>query len=174
MDTMELLIHPVRVRILHALFDGVTRTTSELCERLPDISKATVYRQVSLLAEAGVLEVADEHRVRGAVERYYRLRRSQARIDAEAAARMTLEDHRQGFAAAVAALVAEFSSYLDRPGANPTADSVGYRQIPIWLSREELEHLVRSTSDLIAGQIGNEPHRDRRRYLLSPILFPIE
>lgn len=171
---MELLIHPVRIRILHALFDGATCTTSELCERLADVSKATVYRQVSLLAEAGVLEVAGEHRVRGAVERHYRLCRSQARIDGEAAAAMTLEDHRQAFAAAVAALVAEFSAYLDRPGASPTADSVGYRQIPIWLSRDELEHLVRSTTDLIAGQLGNEPHGDRRRYLLSPILFPIE
>jgi hypothetical protein len=30
----------------------------------------------------------------------------------------------------MAALLAEFSAYLDRDGADPAADSVGYRQAP--------------------------------------------
>ncbi len=174
MDTLELLLHPVRVRIIHALSGGQTQTTSELCDRLPDVSKATVYRQVALLAEGGVIEVAAEHRVHGAVERHYRLDRSRALIDAEAAASMTLEDHRHGFTAAVGALVAEFNAYLGRGHADPTADSVGYRQIPLWLSRSELDELVRSLRDLIVAKVGNPPSPDRRRYLLSPILFPIE
>jgi DNA-binding transcriptional ArsR family regulator len=174
MDTLELLLHPVRVRIVHALFGGARRTTSELCERLPDVSRATLYRQISLLVEGGVVEVAGEQRVHGAVERHYRLHRSNAVIDPESAAAMTLEDHRRGFAAAVAALVAAFNSYLDRPGASPTADSVGYRQIPVWLSSEELNDLVHAMRDLIADELENAARSDRRRYLLSPILFPIE
>jgi hypothetical protein len=36
--------------------------------------------------------------------------------------------HRRGFAAAMAALIAEFNAYLDRDGADPAADSVSYRQ----------------------------------------------
>src|SRR5512132_3192187 len=102
MDTLELLLHPVRVRIVHAMSGGHTRTTSELCARLPDVSKATVYRHVSLLAEAGLLEVAGEQRVHGAVERRYRLNRTRAVIDQDAAASMSLDDHRHGFAAAMA------------------------------------------------------------------------
>ncbi|HEX9334590.1 MAG TPA: helix-turn-helix domain-containing protein, partial [Pseudonocardiaceae bacterium] len=54
---------------------GRTRTTSDLCARLPDVPKTTVYRHVALLAGAGLLEVVDEQRVHGAVERHYRLRR---------------------------------------------------------------------------------------------------
>jgi DNA-binding HxlR family transcriptional regulator len=162
------------VRIVHALFGGPTRTTSELCERLPDVSRATLYRQINLLVEGGVVEVAGEQRVHGAVERYYRLHRSKAAIDPELAASMTLEDHRHGFAAAMAALVAAFNSYLDRPYASPTADSVGYRQIPLWLSHEELDGLVQAMRRLIADKSENAARSDRRRYLLSPILFPIE
>ena len=82
----------------------------------------------SLLAEAGRLEVVDEQRVHGAVERRYRLRRERTVIEADAAASMSLEDHRHGFAAAMAALIAEFNAYLDRDHADPTADSVSYRQ----------------------------------------------
>jgi DNA-binding transcriptional ArsR family regulator len=173
-DTLELLLHPVRVRIVHALSGGQTRTTSELCARLPDVSKATVYRHVGLLVEGGLLEVAGEQRVHGAVERHYRLHSGRAVINDDAAASMSLEDHRHGFAAALAALAAEFNSYLDRGHPNPTADLVGYRQIPLWLTPEELNELISNVRSLIMSRIDNEAGPDRRRYLLSPILFPIE
>src|SRR4051812_4660377 len=132
MDALELLLHPVRLRIVHAMSGGRLRTTADLCASLPDVSKATMYRQVALLAEGGLLEVADEQRVHGAVERRYRLHQARAMIDQDAAASMSLEEHRFGFAAAMAALVAEFNAYLDRAHADPTADLVGYRQIPLW------------------------------------------
>ena len=59
-------------------------------DRLPDIPQATLYRHIAVLADAEVLEVADERRVRGAVERSYRLRRENAVLDP---ATMTLEGH---------------------------------------------------------------------------------
>ncbi|WP_344842114.1 helix-turn-helix domain-containing protein [Nonomuraea dietziae] len=89
MDMLGLLLHPVRLRIVHAMSGERTRTTSDLCARLPDVPKTTVYRHVGLLAEAGVLEVESEQRVHGAVERRYRLRREQAVIDRDAAASMS-------------------------------------------------------------------------------------
>ncbi|UKY55032.1 helix-turn-helix domain-containing protein [Streptomyces inhibens] len=174
MDTLDLLLHPVRVRIVHAFSGGRTRTTSDLCASLPDIPKTTLYRHVGLLAEAGLLEVVGEQRVHGAVERHYHLRRERATIDADAAASMSLEDHRHGFTAAMAALHAEFNAYLDRDHADPTADSVGYRQIPLWLNQEELADLIREVRSVIASRIDNTPAPDRRLHLLSPILFPIE
>lgn len=173
MDTLELLLHPVRVRITHALSGGRTRTTAELCASLPDVSKATVYRHVALLAEAGVLEVAGEQRVRGAVERSYRLRQERAKVARDAAEAMSLEEHRRWFAAAMGALLAEFNAYLDRDGADPAADAVGYTQIPVWLSRDEQAELVDDVVALIKARAGNDPSPDRRPYLLSPIIFPI-
>jgi DNA-binding transcriptional ArsR family regulator len=172
-DTLDLLLHPVRLRIVHAMSGGRILTTSDLCARLPDVPKTTVYRHVSLLARAGLLEVEGEQRVHGAVERRYRMRRDRAVIDQDAAASMSLEDHRRGFAAAMAALLAEFNAYLDREHANPAADSVGYRQIPLWLSQDELSEVVGQVRDVIMSRVGSEPAPGRRLYLLSPILFPI-
>jgi DNA-binding transcriptional ArsR family regulator len=172
-DTLTLLLHPVRLRIMHAMTGGLTRTTSDLVARLPDVPKTTVYRHVGLLADAGLLEVVDEQRVHGAVERHYRLR-SRPRIDPADAAAMSVEDHRQAFAAAVAALLADFNTYLDRSDADPTADSVGYTQIPLWLSREELAEMVEEFRAGITARMGNQPSAERGLYLLSPILFPIE
>lgn len=174
MDLLELLAHPVRLRIVHALRGGRMLTTSQLCERIPDASKATVYRHVDQLAGAGVLEVAEERRVRGAVERGYRLRPERAAVDAETLASLTADDHRRAFTAAMASLIAEFSGYLDRDGADPVADLVGYRQHGIWLSQDELTALIGAMQQAIVPALGNEPTRERSRYLLSPILFPVE
>jgi DNA-binding transcriptional ArsR family regulator len=174
MDTLALLLHPVRLRIVHALSGGQTRTTSELCARLPDVSKATVYRQVSLLTRGGLLEVASERRTHGAVERSYRLHRARATVDPRAGAAMSKDEHREAFASAIAALVAEFNTYLDRPDANPYRDAVGYTQASLWLSRRELADIQRIVRAAIVASSDHLAGTGRRLYLLSPIMFPIE
>ncbi|MET8870794.1 helix-turn-helix domain-containing protein [Nocardia sp. NPDC004604] len=174
MDTLGLLLHPVRLRIVHAMSGGRTRTTSELCASLPDVHKATVYRHVGVLIDAGLLEVVDEQRVRGVTERYFRLRQDRAVIDAEMGATMSLEDHRHGFTAAMAVLLAEFNAYLERPGADPVADSVGYRQGTLWLSPDELAEVISELRAVFMARAGNEPTPDRRSHLLSPIFFPTD
>ncbi|WP_310723084.1 helix-turn-helix domain-containing protein [Streptomyces sp. N2A] len=174
MDTLDLLLHPVRLRITYAMSGERTCTTAELCAALPDVPKTTVYRHVGLLAEGGVLEVVDEQRVRGAVERRYRLRRDRMVIGPEAGASMSLDDHRRGFAAAMAALLAEFNAYLDRPGTDPFADSVGYRQGTLWLSPDELADLISELRHSFASRAGNGPAPGRKPHLLSSIFFPTE
>ncbi|MGN9845874.1 helix-turn-helix domain-containing protein [Nonomuraea sp. H19] len=171
---LELLGHPIRLRVVHAMRGGRMLTTSQLCARISDVSKATVYRHVDLLAAGGILEVADEQRVRGAVERRYRLRQDRATIDADTIASLTLDDHRRGFATAMATLLAEFNAYLDRDGADPVADLVGYRQHAAWLSQDELLELISELRSAIAPRLTNQATPDRAQYLLSPILFPIE
>jgi DNA-binding transcriptional ArsR family regulator len=173
-DTVDLLLHPVRLRIVHALSGGRTLTTTELNARMPEVSKVTVYRQVALLAEGGFLEVAGEQRVRGAVERRYRLRQDRPVADADTAAAMSVDDHRRGFAAAMAVLIAEFNAYLDRDGADPLADSVSYRQGTVWLSPDELTEMLGQMAGVLRDRIANEPAPGRAPYLLSAILFPTE
>ncbi|MFF3669473.1 helix-turn-helix domain-containing protein [Microtetraspora malaysiensis] len=174
MDTLDLLLHPVRLRIVHAMSGGRVRTTADLCARMSDISKTSVYRHVGLLADAGVLEVVDERRVHGAVERHYRLRQKRTTIDAETAASMSLDDHRQGFTSAMAALHAEFNAYLDRDGADPAADLVGYRQSVLWLTRDELAEMIDDMREVLVARWGNQPAPGRTPHLVSAIVFPAE
>lgn len=174
MDAFELLAHPVRLRVVHAMRGGRELTTADLCDRIRDVSKATVYRHVDLLAAGGVLEVALERRVRGAVERRYRLRRDRAAINTDMANSLSLDDHLRAFAAALAVLTAEFTAYLDRDTADPVADMVGYRQHAVWLSSGELHGMIDGMRQAIAPHLANEPSPDRTQYLISPILFPVE
>lgn len=174
MDALDLLLHPVRLRIVHAMSGGRLRTTHELCLELTDVPRTSVYRHVGVLADAGVLEVADERRVRGAVERRYFLRRDRAVIDQETAAAMTPADHRRTFALAMSVLLTELNAYLDRPDADPIADSVGYTQFVLWLTDQERTRLIGQVIAAIAAVRDNGASADRRPYLLSPIFIPTE
>ncbi|WP_421106944.1 helix-turn-helix domain-containing protein [Streptomyces sp. NEAU-S77] len=174
MDSLDLLAHPIRLRIVHAMGGGRLLTTAQLCARIPEASKATVYRHIDLLVGGGVLEVAEERRVRGAVERHYRLRQDRAVIGSQVVRTLSAEDHRQAFATAMTALLAEFTAYLDRDKADPVADQVGYRQHALWLSPAELEELIGELRAAIAPKLANQPSPERAQYLLSPIHFPLE
>ncbi|MFG2531124.1 helix-turn-helix domain-containing protein [Streptomyces sp. NPDC048516] len=174
MDSLDLLAHPIRLRIVHAMGGGRLLTTAQFCARIPEASKATVYRHIDLLVAGGILEVAEERRVRGAVQRRYRLRQDRAVIGSEVARTLTLADHRQAFATAMTTLLAEFTTYLDRDGADPVADQVGYRQHALWLSPAELEELIGELRAAIAPKLANQPSPERAQYLLSPVHFPME
>ena len=50
---------------------------------------------------------------------------------------------------------------------------MGYAQIPLWLSQDELAELIGQVRDALLARRDNEPTPDRGLYLVSPILFPI-
>ena len=172
MTPIDLLLHPVRLRIVQALLDGRPCTTAELGARLPDVSTATLYRHVAVLADAEVLEVLGERPVRGAVERTYRLRWDRAAIDADTRSAMTRDDHRRAFGAFAAGLLADFDRYLGAPSADPGADGVVYRQAALWSTDEEHRALVAELEAVVAAHGGRSPGEGRRRRRISLVVVP--
>ncbi|MFE2943542.1 helix-turn-helix domain-containing protein [Streptomyces sp. NPDC059255] len=172
MSTANLLLHPVRMRILQTLLGTGDLTTAQLRVQLPDIAPATMYRHIATLTRAGVLEVVGERRVRGAVERSYRVHRENAVVGEEARRAMTPTDHRQAFAAFSGALLADFDRYLARDDADPATDGVAYRQGAVWLTAEEFAELITDIEALVVARSGNAPDAGRTRHLLSLAVVP--
>ncbi|MCU1669911.1 MAG: hypothetical protein JWP40_2838 [Blastococcus sp.] len=171
--SVELLLHPVRLRIVQSFLGERELTTGQLRELLPDVAKPTLYRQVAILADAGLLEVAGERRVRGAAERTYRLRVEAASIGPQQAATLTHEQHRQAFTAFVAGLLGDFDRYLDRGDADLGRDLVSYRQAALHLTDEELMEMIGELREVISRRMAL-PAEGRRRRLMTTILLPAE
>src|SRR5689334_3941235 len=110
----DLLLHPVRLRILQAFFGRPELTTADLATTLGDVPPASPYRHVAKLVDAAVLVVVGERRVRGATERTYRFRQEAALADATTLARMSPDDHRRAFLNFTAGLIACFGRYTSR------------------------------------------------------------
>ncbi|WP_328615471.1 helix-turn-helix domain-containing protein [Amycolatopsis sp. NBC_00355] len=173
MATADLLLHPVRMRILQALFDADPLTTAQLRERISDVAPATMYRQIAVLAEAGVLEVAQERRVRGTIERSYRVRKEEAVVDPAARAAMSKEDHLRSYTTFAASLLGDFDRYLAHENADPHADGVVYRQAAVWLTEEEFEVMVEEIEKAVVSRFEN-PREGRVRRVVSLVVVPDE
>jgi DNA-binding transcriptional ArsR family regulator len=172
MPSADLLLHPVRLRIVQCLLGGRSRTTSQLREDLPDVAPATLYRHVATLHEAGLLEVVDERRVRGATERTYHLRDPAPAVGAEEAAAMSVEEHRQAFTAFVAGLLGDFDRYLDGGDVDLARDLVGYRQAALYLTDEEVRQLLDDLVGVVRPLMDNRPSARRTRRMLTTVLMP--
>jgi hypothetical protein len=174
--TADLLLHPVRLRIVQAFLGDRTLTTTELRGELEDVPVATLYRHVGLLADAGVLSVVGERKVRGAAERSYRLVLEGASLDPEDAAAMTAEDHRRAFTTFVATLLGDFDRYLARAGDPPDLlrDGVGYRQAAVWVTDQEFDAMVGDLAAVLTARMAHRPDGARRRRMISTIHLPAD
>lgn len=142
MRPADVVLHPARMRIVQAFLGDRELTTGDLRVEIPDVPSATLYRQVAALAQGGVLDVVEEKRVRGAVERTYRLRTGAAHVDAEEARQMTVEEHRRVFLTFAVGLLADFDRYLDRGDVDMARDHAGFTQTAMYLTDEEMSEVV--------------------------------
>jgi DNA-binding transcriptional ArsR family regulator len=168
----DLLLHPVRLRIVQAFLGDRALTTSALSSELSDVPPASLYRHVARLVDAGVLQVVAERRVRGALERTYVLRLAAASIGLDEIAAMSAEDHRQMFMAFAAGLLADFDRYLQRGDVDLLRDGVSYRLAGLWLDDAEYADLLRDLVRVLQPRLANAPKKGRRRRILASVLLP--
>jgi hypothetical protein len=171
MTSADLLLHPVRLRIVQAFLGDRALTTAQLRDELADVPPASLYRHVAMLVDAGVLSVASERRVRGAVERTYILRMAAAAISADEIEAMSRDDHRQAFMTFIAALMGDFDRYLEREDFDPMRDGVGYRIAGMWLDDNEHAEFLRDLARIVQPRLASAPKPGRRRRILGTILL---
>jgi Helix-turn-helix domain len=171
-STADLLLHPVRLRIVEAFLGDRSLTTTELRAELPDVPATSLYRHVARLVAAGVLSVVGERRVRGAVERTYVLRTAAARIGPEEVAAMTPEEHRQTFLAFIAGLIGDCDRYLAPGDVDPIRDGVSFGLAGMWLTDTELLERGRGLYAVLQPRLANPPAPGRTRQLLATVLLP--
>jgi Helix-turn-helix domain len=168
----DLLLHPVRMRIVHAFLGDRALTTSQLRSELPDVPAGSLYRHVAKLVEGGVLNIVGERRVRGAVERTYVLRTSAARVNLDEVAKMTPDELRQIFLAFIAGLIGDFDRYLSRGDVDPVRDGADFRIAGMWLDDAEFIQLLQELMRVLQPRIANPPKPGRTRRILTTVLLP--
>ena len=172
MASADLLLHPVRLRIIKAFLGDRALTTGQLAGELDDVPPGSLYRHVALLAKAGILQVVAERRVRGAVERTYTLRQFAARISPEQARQMSPEEHAQAFMLYVAGMLADADRYLAAGQPDPARDGADYQVGALWLSDAEFAELLRDLSIVFRPRLANPPAPGRKRRMVYTVVLP--
>jgi len=172
MTSADLLLHPVRLRIVKAFLGDRALTTSELAAELSDVPAGSLYRHIATLTKAGVLQVVAERRIRGAVERTYTLRLAAAAIQRSEVKAMTLDEHAQAFTAYIAGLMADFERYIASAPADPVRDGASYRVAAMWLTDDEFVDLAREVAEAFLERFANAPGQGRRRRMVYTVTLP--
>jgi DNA-binding transcriptional ArsR family regulator len=168
----DLLLHPVRLRIVKAFLGDRALTAGQLAAELDDVPAGSLYRHIALLVKAGVLQVVAERRVRGAVERTYTMRLYAAQIQQDEARAMTLDEHARAFTAYVAGLLADFDRYVASVPADRVGDDADYRVAAMWLTDEEFMSFARDLWAIAQPRLANAPGKGRRRRILYSVILP--
>jgi DNA-binding transcriptional ArsR family regulator len=171
MASADLLLHPVRLRIIKAFLGDRALTTSQLAAELDDVPPGSLYRHVALLTKAGVLQVVAERRIRGTVERTYAMRLPAAQIQPDEAKAMTPGEHAQAFTAYIAGLLADFDRYIVTSPPDPAREA-GYRVGAMWLTDAEFADLLHDLRAVFQPRLANPPGKSRRRRIFYTIYLP--
>ena len=174
MQKADLILHPVRMRILMALV-GQQKTASQLAEVLPDVAQATLYRHINALSDGGILAVVEENPVRGAVEKVYTLEMQAAQLTPDDLAGMSKEDHMQMFTVFVTTILQDFAAYLERcDTVDLFRDGVSYNKVALNLSDDEVVKVSKAIQKVVLPHINNQPDDKRKRRILVSIMLPDE
>ena len=177
LDKVELIIHPVRLRILQVLA-GDELTTQEIAERLPDVPKSSLYRHLRLLLDGEMIGLAETRLVHGIQEKVYELAQPPY-VGPEEMAALTVDEHFRYFTTYVLTLLRGFASYLNRAGSasetgtvDLAADYVGYTETAFFAGEEELAAFAQGLHEVLS-LLPQEPGPGRARHKLAVITHPL-
>ncbi|HSM56644.1 MAG TPA: helix-turn-helix domain-containing protein [Candidatus Sulfomarinibacteraceae bacterium] len=172
----DLIIHPVRLRILQTLL-GEELTTQEIARRLPDVPESTLYRHLRLLLDGGLLEVAQARLVHGIQEKVYALAET-PNLGPDDIGSLPAEEHFRYFTTYVLVLLQEFAGFLssvaDEQGVvDLGSEYAGFRDVSFYASIEELDQFQAALQEAVLPLLNNRPAAHRRRYRLATIAHPV-
>lgn len=176
MEKADLIIHPVRLRMLRELH-GRELTTQELADRLPDVPKSSLYRHLRLLLDGELVEVSAGQLVNGILEKTFRLGQAPS-LDLDAIAQWTHDDHVRYFTSYALLLIRDFDAYLRTAGnaegpVNLGADRVGYREVTLYATFDELDQALRRINAVVEPLLENKAVSGKRPYKLVTALHPL-
>lgn len=162
---IELVMNPVRQRIIQCVALRGTATTAQMLEEMPDVPKASLYRQVKLLHEGGLLEVAEETKVRGTTLRAYRL--PQLPVD-----RGSTDQAAATIYNALMTLMSAFRSYFGKGDSDPAADGLFLNTSSMLMTDEEFLQFTSRLNQLVQDASANKPSEGRKPRCITVISSP--
>jgi len=153
---LNLLMNPVRQRIVQYLLVHEKGTTGEMQKELYDIPTSSLYRHINILLEAEYLSVLEEKKKRGMIEKTYGLTNTltEENPGKEKAAEM--------IQLGLMSLMTSFGKYFSHEGADPIRDMITYGTSTLLLTDEEFAAVLEQIGKILMDHIGKEKKDGRK------------
>lgn len=170
---LDLILHPVRLRILQAL-SVENLNTQQISEALPDVPTSSIYRHLKLLLDNNMIAVAGTRMVKGIEEKTYRLVQPPRIDDPAVMAELTADEHIHYFTMYASSLIQSFAAYVQsQQKTDMLADRVGYSEGLVYASTEEIDELGKIINEAVMKLAANKPGEGRRLRKIGLVFHPV-
>ena len=142
-DINEILLNPVRIRIIQELALRQNVTASELCAAISDVPRTTMYRHINVLLDCGVVSVVAEKKIRGSLERTLALN------VCEITRHNTLENAAQNALAFLLNRYARLHGYFNQKNVDPGKDRIFLNTTVMMMDDGEFDAFLTELRDLL-------------------------
>lgn len=168
------LLNPIRMRMMQIVLKNQTATTRMFSEDLPSVPPASLYRHINRLVEDGILEVCGENRIRGTIEKVYRLRHNPFQEMESLGTSGHKEEHDNLFYTFAMTLLSDFNQYTSKEGYDFQKDQVGFRSFPLYLNDDESLEFLDGLRSLLQDVTSHGPGNGRTLRKFSFTIMPTE
>lgn len=169
---VNIMLHPVRMRIIQTLIGDRKLTMQQINEQLPEVPQATMYRHLNKLLTGGILKIVEENQIRGTLEKVYSLTDNASLMTREDIESATKEDHFKYFFTFLLNLLGEYEKYLDQESYDIINDGVSFRQASAYLTDDEFLELMKEITISLMKVLENKPQNGRKLRTIATIVIP--
>ncbi|MEN6460887.1 MAG: helix-turn-helix domain-containing protein [Syntrophomonas sp.] len=141
-DMIEVMLNPVRIRIIQELANRGNTTATELCEKISDVPRTTMYRHINILLDNNILSVVSEKKIRGSLERTLALN-----IE-ELSKQNTLENASQNALGFLMNRYAKFHNYFNGENPEPAEDKIFLSNTILMMDDNEFDQFLLELREL--------------------------
>lgn len=172
MKTADILLHPVRMRIMQALVETEHATTANIIEQLQDMPAPSVYRQIAKLQEAGVITVVGRRAVRGVTEKTYAIAEKYRRINQADISTFSQDEITMLYRAYLAGMSSLFDRYV-QGDYDIAHDNLTFAQASFWATDGEIKEFLNDISTAIT-KLRQNTSENRKQYTLGTMAIPYQ
>nr|WP_308545677.1 helix-turn-helix domain-containing protein [uncultured Lachnoclostridium sp.] len=166
MEITKLIMNPARLRIIQFISARSRVRISEVIDYLEDIPRATVYHHMKILEENNMIEVVEENRIRGTVEKIYTLKQPELMLENENPIALSTAFH--------LGLMQEMNQYYSKEDRDHKKDNVFFTTSYLNVTEEEYSYITGEIFKLITPYITKSKTKDCKVRKLSIVSSPPE
>lgn len=148
----EVLMHPVRMKILQALMHGKEEglSTLEMISIIKDVPQATLYRHIQILMDENIIKIVKERKVRSVTEKFYALNEGAEKLSQEDWTHLTIKQKLNYVSNYQLALLSQYQNYLNLLDEEERlADLATFSFIDLTLTTDQFMSFENELNDLI-------------------------
>ncbi|HWP68066.1 MAG TPA: helix-turn-helix domain-containing protein [Rectinemataceae bacterium] len=161
------MLHPVRMRIVQALATRESVNATELCEKINDVPRTTLYRHINILLDSNILSVVSETKIRGSLERTLALNRG------ELSKHNTLENASGNALRFLMDRYAKFHNYFSQEHPGKGKDMYFFNTTILMMNDAEFDRFLAELRELLI-KYSFETEKGRKPRDISIISSPVE